>query len=189
MDFFPFKNSIVDTALAAYGECNAIVHNAGICQFQDFTSVTAAQRDRHMAVNYSGPFSITQAVVEQMIAQGRGGSVVCIASITATLGSAQLTHYSPTKAALLGMTVSCAVALGKYGIRFNAVSPGTIETAMNKEELQGEKRGKMIQGVPLGRLGKPEDIAGAVVFFTSDLAQYVSGQNLIVDGGACINYQ
>ena len=128
------------------------MHNAGICQFADFTSVTLAQRDRHMSVNYSGPFAITQAIVKQMIAQGRGGSVVCISSITATLGSAQLTHYSPTKAALLGMTVSCAVALDKYGIRFNAVSPGIIETSLNKEDLQGPKRDLMTKGVPLGRL-------------------------------------
>jgi len=181
--------SIVDTAVSAFGELNAVVHNAGICQFIDFDAVTPQQRDSHMSINYGGPFAITQAVVQQMKRQGRGGSIVTIASITATMGSSQLTHYSPTKAALLGMTVSCAVALGKYGIRFNAVSPGTIETAMNKEDLSGPKRAEMEGRVPLGRLGRPEDIAKPVVFFASDLAQYVSGQNLIVDGAASVNYQ
>ena len=151
--------------------------------------MTPEQLDRHMLVNFRGPFHITQEVTRQLIAQGSGGSIVSIASITATLGSSQLTHYSPTKAALLGMTVSCAVALGQHGIRFNAVSPGTTETAMNKKDLEGGKKAVMESRVPLGRLGVPADIAGPVVFFLSDLARYVTGQNVIIDGGASINYQ
>ncbi|KAM5345666.1 hypothetical protein ACJ41O_011527 [Fusarium nematophilum] len=180
---------IVDAAVSTFGQVNALVHNAGICQFQDFGDVSKSQLDKHMDVNFSGPFSITQAIVQQMIAQGKGGAVVSIASITATMGSSRLTHYSPTKAAVLGMAVSCAVALGKHGIRFNAISPGTVETAMNKADLAGAKRGVMEERVPLGRLGVPEDIAKPVVFLLSDMAQYISGQNVIVDGGASINYQ
>jgi L-rhamnose 1-dehydrogenase len=179
----------VNAAVSAFGEINSIVHNAGICQFVDFSAVTAEQIDRHMSVNFRGPFAITQAVVEQMKLQGRGGSVVSIASITATMGSSQLTHYASSKAAILGMSVSCAVALGRYGIRFNTISPGTIETSMNKADLSGLKRASMEGRVPLGRLGKPEDIAKPIVFFASDLSQYVSGQNLIVDGAASVNYQ
>ncbi|KAI4841686.1 hypothetical protein E4T44_07741 [Aureobasidium sp. EXF-8845] len=178
-----------EAAVSAFGEINTIVHNAGICQFVDFSAVTAEQIDRHMSVNFRGPFAINQAVVEQMKSQGRGGSVVSIASITATMGSSQLTHYASSKAAILGMSVSCAVALGRYGIRFNTISPGTIETSMNKADLSGPKRASMEGRVPLGRLGKPEDIAKPIVFFASDLSQYVSGQNLIVDGAASVNYQ
>ncbi|KAI5240350.1 hypothetical protein E4T42_08408 [Aureobasidium subglaciale] len=180
---------IVDAAISSFGEINVAINNAGICQFLDFAAVTAEQLDTHTAVNFHGPFAITQAVVEQMKKQGTGGSIVSIASITATMGSSRLTHYAATKAALLGMSVSCAVALGRYGIRFNTVSPGTIETAMNKADLSGAKRGSMEERVPLGRLGIPEDIAKPVVFFASDMAQYVSGQNLIVDGAASVNYQ
>ncbi|KAH7140497.1 NAD(P)-binding protein [Dactylonectria estremocensis] len=180
---------IVDTAVATFGEINAIVHNAGICQFEDFIAVSKRQLDKHMEVNFSGPFAITQDIVQQMMAQGKGGAVVSIASITATLGSSQLAHYSATKAAVLGMTASCAVALGKHGIRFNAVSPGTVETAMNKADLAGSKRGAMEERVPLERLGMPEDIAKPVVFLLSDMAQYISGHNLIVDGGASVHYQ
>jgi len=179
----------VQAAVSSFGEINAVVHNAGVCQFVDFSAVTAEQVDRHMSINFQGPFAITQAIVEQMRLQGRGGSVISIASITATMGSAQLTHYASTKAALLGMTISCAVALGQYGIRFNTVSPGTIETSMNREDLGGPKRALMESRVPLGRLGVPEDIAKPIVFFASDLSQYVSGQNLIVDGAASVNYQ
>lgn len=115
--------------------------------------------------------------------------MVSIASISATFGSSQLTHYSPSKAAVLGMTYSCAVALGKHGIRFNALSPGTVETAMNRDDLAGPKRAIMEGKVPLGRLGTPQDIAMPVVFLMSDMARYVSGQNLLVDGAASVNYQ
>ncbi|KAH7117248.1 peroxisomal 2,4-dienoyl-CoA reductase, auxiliary enzyme of fatty acid beta-oxidation [Dactylonectria estremocensis] len=180
---------IIDIAISTFKEVNAIVHNAGIAQFEDFTAISKHQLNKHIEINFAGPFAITQAIVQQMITQGKGGAVVSIASITATLGSSQLVHYSATKAAILGMTVSCAVALGKHGIRFNTVSPGTIETAINRADLAGLKRRVMEERVPLRRLGIPEDIAQPVVFFISDMAQYISGQNLIVDGGASINYQ
>lgn len=165
------------------------MHNAGIAQFAEFGAVTKQQLRKHMAVNVEGPFAISQAVVSQMIAQGQGGSVVSIASVTATVGSSQLTHYAATKAAVLGMTVSSAVSLGKYGIRFNAVSPGTVTTSINRADLVGPKRATMESRVPLGRLGTPADIAQPVVFFLSDMAQYISGHNLIVDGAATVYYQ
>jgi L-rhamnose 1-dehydrogenase len=181
--------SVTKLAVEAFGEINALVSNAGICQFSDFHAVTSAQLNRHISVNFAGPFAMTQAVTNQMIRQGNGGSIISIASITATLGSSQLAHYSATKAALLGMTASCSVALGKYGIRFNCISPGTIETSMNKKDLEGPKRAIMEERVPLRRLGVAEDIARPIVFFASDLSRYVSGQNLIIDGGASVNYQ
>ncbi|KAI1451779.1 NAD(P)-binding protein [Annulohypoxylon moriforme] len=164
--------SIVDAAVSAFGEVNGLVNNAGICQFKDFVAVSKSEAEKHMAVNYHGTFGITQAVVQQMILQGKGGSVVSIASVCATMGAAQLTHYSATKAAVLGM-----------------MSPGTVETTMNKEDLVGPKREWMESRVPLGRLGVPQDIARPVVFFISDMAQYVSGQNLIVDGASTVYYQ
>ncbi|KAK5720379.1 L-rhamnose-1-dehydrogenase [Elasticomyces elasticus] len=180
---------IVDAATKTFGEVNVLVHNAGIAQFEDFVRVSRPQLKRHMDINFGGPFFLSQAVVQQMITQGSSGSVVSIASVTATFGASQLAHYAATKAAVLGMTASCAVGLGRYGIRFNAVSPGTIETAMNSKDLAGAKRDLMEAHVPLGRLGMPEDIAKPVAFLASDMARYVTGQNLIVDGGATLNYQ
>lgn len=175
--------------MSSFGEINGVVHNAGMCQFADFDRVTQVQVKRHMDVNYGGPFMITQAIVQQMIHQGKGGSIVCIASVTATNGSSRLAHYAATKAAVLGMTVSCAIEQGKHRIRFNCVSPGTVETEMNRKDLEGPKKAAMEDRVPLGRLGVPEDISKPVVFFLSDMAQYVSGQNLVVDGGASLYYQ
>lgn len=182
--------ALVQTATKDHGRLDVLVNNAGIYQFLDFAAVTDKIFDRHMAVNATAVFMLIQAASNQMIAQGSGGSIVNIASITATLGSAQLAHYSASKAAVLGMTVSAAVALGPKGIRINCVSPGTVETPLNKADLDvGNKRAEMAARVPLRRLGRPEDIANAVVFFASDLSQYVSGQNLIVCGGSSINYQ
>lgn len=175
---------------SSVGKLDVLVNNAGICQFSPFHDVSQAMLESHLAVNFTAPYMLAQAVSEQMVAHGTKGSIVNIASITATLGSARLTHYSPTKAAILGMTVSCAVALGNKGVRFNSVYPGTIETAMNKADLDKDsKRAEMAARVPLGRLGQPDDIADAVVFFASDSSRYVTGQSLLVDGGASINYQ
>ncbi|KAI7152455.1 hypothetical protein KC349_g8980 [Hortaea werneckii] len=180
---------IVELAISSFGSIDAVVNNAAICQFLDYAAVTKRQLDKHMNINFSAPFMMGQAITERMVAQGKGGAVVSIASVTASFGSRQLTHYAATKAAILGMTASCAVSMGQYGIRFNTVSPGTIETAMNKHDLAGPKREAMESRVPLGRLGTPEDIAKPVVFLLSDMARYISGQNLIVDGASTLNYQ
>ena len=185
----PSTSRIVSAALRVFGQINILIQNAGIAQFAPYLSVTRAQMATHMAVNFTGPFHLSQAVVARMLAQGTGGAIVSIASVSATSGSSQLAHYAATKAAVLGLTASAAVALGRDGIRFNCVSPGTVETAMNREDLQGAKGGEMKARVPLGRLGVPEDIAGPVVFLSSDMARYVTGQNVVVDGGATLNYQ
>ena len=178
-------------AVSDHGRLDVLVNNAGICTFSTYQNITKELLERHLSVNFTAAYMLAQAATAQMTVQGSdGGSIVNIASITATLGSAQLTHYSPTKAAILGMNVSCAVAAGPLGIRFNCVSPGTIETTMNKEDLDlGDKRQKMAGRVPLRRLGTPDDVANAVVFFASDLSRYVTGQYLLVDGGGSINYQ
>jgi len=100
------------------------------------------------------------------------------------------THYTPTKAGLLSLMQSCAIALGPYNIRCNAVLPGTIATDINKDDLSDlDKRKRMEQRTPLGRLGEPEDLAGPIVFLASDMARYVTGASLLVDGGLFVNLQ
>ncbi|KAF4551114.1 Enoyl-(Acyl carrier protein) reductase-like protein 31 [Elsinoe fawcettii] len=183
-------SKLVKSAIEAHGQLDGLVNNAGICTFSPFEHVTRKLLERHLDVNFTASYRLAQAAAKEMIARGTGGSIVNIASITAILGSEQLTHYSASKAALLGMTSSFCVALGKHGIRINSVCPGTIETTMNKDDLDhGGKRAEMASRVPMARLGQPEDIAQAVVFFSSDLSRYVSGQSLLVDGGASVNYQ
>jgi L-rhamnose 1-dehydrogenase len=182
--------TFMQKAVNDHSRLDVLVNNAGICTFSTYANVTRELIDRHLNINFTAAFLLSQQATAQMRTQGTGGSIVNIASITATLGSAELTHYSATKAAILGMTVSCAVAAGPDGVRVNAVSPGTTETSMNQADLDKDgKRADMASRVPLRRLGKPGDIANAVVFFASDLSRYITGQNLLVDGGGGINYQ
>jgi L-rhamnose 1-dehydrogenase len=106
--------------------------------------------------------------------QGTGGSIIGISSISALVGGAGQTHYTPTKAGVLSLMQSCACALGKYGIRCNALLPGTIKTQLNEEDLADEEKKKYMESrIPLGRTGKPEDLAGPAVFLASDLSKYV----------------
>jgi len=147
--------------------------------------------ERTRQVNLDGSFYVVQAVANQMKAQvPQGGSIIGISSISALVGGELQCHYTPTKAGILSLMQSCAVALGKYGIRANAILPGTIQTDINKEDLSDlEKREYMIKRTALGRLGAPDDIAGPVVFLASDLAKYVTGASLLVDGGLFVNLQ
>jgi L-rhamnose 1-dehydrogenase len=133
---------------------------------------------------------MAQAAGNQMVKQGRGGAIIGMSSISAYVGGEYQTHYTPTKAGLLSMMNSLAIALGKHGIRCNAVLPGTIQTDLNKDDLSDPKKRDYMAGrVPLGRLGVPEDLAGPVIFLASDMARYVNGAALLVDGGMFVNLQ
>jgi len=147
--------------------------------------------ERTRQVNLDGSFYVVQAVANQMKSQTpQGGSIIGISSISALVGGAMQCHYTPTKAGILSLMQSCAVALGKYNIRANAILPGTIATDINKEDLADvTKRENMEKRTALGRLGVPSDIAGPVVFMASDLAKYVTGASLLVDGGLFVNLQ
>ncbi|KAF8585526.1 NAD-binding protein [Ramaria rubella] len=183
--------SIVKECVKAFGRIDVLVSNAGICPFWDFLSMPREVWDRTRQVNLDGSFYIVQAVANQMKAQDpQGGAIVAISSISALVGGEFQCHYTPTKAGVLSLMQSCAVALGKYKIRCNAILPGTIETDINKDDLSDvKKREYMEQRTSLGRLGVPEDIAGPVVFLASDLARYVTGSGLLVDGGLFVNLQ
>lgn len=125
-----------------------------------------------------------------MVQTPPGGSIIGVSSISALVGGAGQTHYTPTKAGVLSLMQSAACALGKHGIRCNALLPGTIRTQMNDADLADEvKRTRMEDRIPLGRLGQPEDLAGPAVFLASDLSAYVTGAQLLVDGGAFVNLQ
>ncbi|KAF9887910.1 hypothetical protein FE257_009432 [Aspergillus nanangensis] len=185
-------NRLISQTISTFGRIDTLVNNAGICQFAPAGSVTKALLAKHVDVNFTAAWLLTQAATEEMVRRNRGGggSVVSIASITAVRGSKELAHYAPTKAALLAMSKSFAVEFGRYGIRYNCVLPGTIQTTMNEKDLAvGGKKKWMEERVPLGRLGRPEDIAGGVVFFASELSKYVSGEQLLIDGGASVYYQ
>jgi len=180
----------VSAAAEALGGIDVFVSNAGICPFHSFLDTPSETFERTMAVNLHGAYYMTQAAANRMKDQGRGGSIIAISSISALVGGGMQAHYTPTKAGVHSLMQSCAIALGPHGIRCNSVMPGTIATDINKDDLADPgKRAYMEGRIPLGRLGEPQDVAGCVVFLASDLARYVTGAAVLVDGGAFVNLQ
>jgi L-rhamnose 1-dehydrogenase len=180
----------VAAAAKELGGVDVFVSNAGICPFHAFLDTPPETLERTMAVNLHGAYYMTQAAANRMKDQGRGGSIIAISSISALVGGGMQAHYTPTKAGVHSLMQSCAIALGPYKIRCNSVMPGTIATDINKEDLADPgKRAYMEKRIPLGRLGEPQDVAGCVVFLASDLARYVTGASVLVDGGAFVNLQ
>lgn len=180
----------VDAAVKAFGKVDVFVSNAGICPFHGFLDMPREVLERTLRVNLHGAWYMTQAAANQMVAQRHGGAIIAVSSISALVGGGMQTHYTPTKAGVHSLMQSCAIALGPKGIRCNSVLPGTIETDINREDLADPgKRAYMSGRIPLGRLGAPEDLAGPIVFLASDLAAYVTGAALLVDGGAFVNLQ
>jgi len=168
----------------------ALGRNAGICPFHAFLDMPVETLRRTMEVNLHGAYYMVQAAANQMVKQEEGGAIVAISSISALVGGEMQTHYTPTKAGVHSLMQSCAVALGRYGIRCNSILPGTIATDINKDDLADPKKREYMEGrIPLGRLGRPEDIASVVAFLASDMAGYMSGAALLVDGGAFVNFQ
>lgn len=181
---------IIHEAVKAFDKIDVFVNNAGICPFHSFLDMPKDLYMQTVNTNLNGAYFAVQAAANQMKKQGSGGSIIAVSSISALVGGGMQTHYTPTKAGLLSLMQSCAVALGQYGIRCNAVLPGTIATDINKEDLADkEKFNYMASRTCLGRLGVPEDIAGPIVFLASDMASYVTGASLLVDGGLFVNLQ
>ena len=182
--------AFIAEAASAFGKVDVFVNNAGICPFHAFLDMPRETFERTMRVNLHGAYFMVQAAANRMVRQNSGGSIVAISSISALVGGEYQTHYTPTKAGVHSLMQSAAIALGKHGIRCNSVLPGTIPTEINREDLSdAKKRAAMENRVPLGRLGQPEDIVGPVLFLASDMARYVTGAALLVDGGMFVNLQ
>ena len=182
--------AFVDEAVRAFGRIDVFVSNAGICPFHAFLDMPVETLERTMRVNLLGAYYMVQAAANRMVTQGHGGSIIAVSSISALVGGEFQTHYTPTKAGVLSLMQSTAIALGRHRIRCNAVMPGCILTDINKDDLSDlNKRSHMEKRVPLGRLGEPDDLAGPIIFLASDLARYVTGAALLVDGGMFVNLQ
>lgn len=180
----------IDRAVDALGRIDAFVNNAGICPFHAFLDMPVETFERTMRVNLHGAYFMVQAAANRMVEQGDGGSIIAMSSISALVGGEYQTHYTPTKAGLHSLMQSAAIALGRHNIRCNSLFPGTILTDINKDDLADENKRRSMEGrVPLGRLGQPEDLVGPTVFLASDLARYVTGASLLVDGGLYVNLQ
>ncbi len=170
------------------GRIDILVNNAGITQPRKLLDITVADYEAVLDVSLKGTLLASQVVLPTMVAQN-SGSIVCISSVSAQRGGGILggPHYSAAKAGVLGLARAMARDFGPNGIRVNCVTPGLIATDINKGKIPEEKRGAILEGIPLGRIGEPADVAGCVTFLASDLAKYVTGVTLDCNGGMLIH--
>jgi len=182
----------VDAAIAAtmarYGRVDILVNNAGVTQPRKTVDISAADYDFVLDVSLRGTLLCSQAVIPAMEKQG-DGSIICISSVSAQRGGGILggPHYSAAKAGVLGLARAMARELGPAGVRVNCITPGLIGTDIIKGKLTDERKAEIAETIPLARLGRAEDIAGACVFLGSDLSRYCTGITLDVNGGMLIH--
>jgi len=168
---------------STHGRLDILVNNAGIYQRKPMEDTSEEEWDLMMAVNAKGPFLGVKAAVEAMKISG-GGSIINLSS-TAGLRSSLSVHYGASKGALRLMTKSIANRFAKDGIRCNSVHPGPIDTAMGHKAVpEDQLQERLYNRIPLGRFGKPEEIANAILFLASDESSFMTGSEMVVDGGS-----
>jgi NAD(P)-dependent dehydrogenase (short-subunit alcohol dehydrogenase family) len=168
------------------GSVAILVNNAGVIRYaaMDSAEVQQAWSDV-MEVNLSGPFNMAHAFLDQL--KSTRGAIVNVSSIAAFIYTNNTVAYSASKGGIRSLTVALAKELGEHGIRVNAIAPGAINTTMSPSAQDEVKRANLVRRVPLGRIGEPEDLIGPISFLASDMAAYVTGQTLVVDGGYLTN--
>ena len=178
----------VEAAMAAaeraLGPIDILVNNAGLTRDNILLRLTDADWNAVLDANLKGAFHTTRAVIKGMMKR-RAGRIVNITSIVGLTGNKGQANYAASKAGLIGFTKSVAKEYASRNILVNCIAPGFIETEMT-DALPTEARATLLEEIALGRLGRPEDVAGTVLFLASDLAAYITGQVLVVDGGMVI---
>jgi len=177
---------MVNQVQEIFGRIDVLVNNAGIIRRGTIETVTEEDWDRVMEVNLKGTFNCSKAVVEVMKQQGYG-KIVNVSSIAGKMGDiTSAPGYGSSKAGMDALAKTLAMQLARYGINVNTVSPHAIETEMSAQWSE-ERRKEIIASIPLGRLGKPEDVANAVLFLASEEASFITGEILDVNGGALMD--
>ncbi|MDE2364918.1 MAG: SDR family oxidoreductase [Hyphomicrobiales bacterium] len=178
----------VEEIAKAFGKIDILINNAGVTQAIKVWDIDEASWDRIQDVNLKGVLFMSQAVMPHMRA-AKSGAVACMSSVSAQRGGGILggAHYSAAKAGVLGLAKAMARELGPDGIRVNCVTPGLIQTDINAGKISDEKRKEILEGIPLGRLGVPQDVANIFLFLASDLSAYTTGAVIDVNGGMLIH--
>lgn len=171
-------DSVLDTT-----PVDVLVNNAGIPSEQPFLAEDHDEWERTLAANLAGPVRLSSAVAAHLVDRGAPGSIINVLSIAAFRSIRNLGAYSVSKAGLAQATRSLALELARHAIRVNAIVPGYIETPMNEEYLAGRGGDRTVARIPMGRVGTPADLDGAVVFLASAASAYVTGACIAVDGG------
>jgi len=172
---------MVGAILARFGQVDILVNNAGIARDKLILRMTEEDWDAVLNINLKGTFNCTKAVVRHMSKQ-RSGKIVNIASVVGEMGNAGQGNYAASKAGVIGFTKTIAREFAQRGINVNAIAPGYIETPMT-DALPDKAKEELKRLIPMDRLGKPEDVAEAVLFLVSESANYITGQVLNVNGG------
>ncbi len=186
--------NLVASTVKVWGSLDALVNNAGVVHAADFLKVTEADFDRVIRTNLKGMFLVGQAVARQMVKQieegGTPGAIVNMSSINAVVAIGNQVPYSASKGGVMQLTKVMALSLAPYGIRVNAIGPGSIMTEMLATVMNDKAaRGRVLSRTPLGRLGDPSEIAAVAAFLASDEASYITGETIYADGGRLpLNY-
>lgn len=183
--------ALVARTIAAFGGLDIMLSNAGIAEPVPFLDITDAQYERTLAINLRSAFIGGQIAARQMVAQGRGGVIINMSSVNALLAIPGLVAYAISKGGINQLTKVMAMELAPFGIRVNAIGPGTILTELAKKAVLGneEARRKVLSRTPLGRGGEPEEVAGVAAFLAGPDSSYITGQTIYPDGGRlALNY-
>ncbi|MDP5120243.1 MAG: 3-oxoacyl-[acyl-carrier-protein] reductase [Spirosomaceae bacterium] len=178
---FNAADELVTNVVADFGKIDVLINNAGITRDTLIMRMTEEHWDDVMRINLKSAFNLVKAATKPMM-RARAGSIINITSVVGIMGNAGQANYAASKAGMIGFTKSVAKELGSRNIRCNAIAPGFIETEMTGE-LNEDKLKEWMSGIPLKRAGSGEDIANACAYLGSDMAAYVTGQVLVVDGG------
>lgn len=172
-----------DEAKAALGPIGIVVHCAAIAAVSPFLDTDRGFFDHSLAVNLGAAFSLYQSAARDLVAEGRGGRMIAITSISGARAGYGRTAYGTSKAALIHLVGQMALELGPYGITANSVAPGPVDTPFSRNAHTAEARADYHRTIPMGRYGTEADVASATAYLASDEAGYVNGQTLFVDGG------
>lgn len=177
--------AMVEEAARLLGGLDIVFSNAGICRFTPFLEIDDGNWQRHIDVNFSGGFWVTQQAAQMMVKQGTGGRIIFMTSIGSFRSNATQTHYCATKGGLHLLAEGMACELGGYGITVNCIAPGWMHTDINDAQSRDEASVKpwLKAHVSVGRLGTPKDVQSAVLFLASKESEYVNGATISVDGG------
>lgn len=181
---------LIDESVRQLGPLDILVNNAGIEKRAAFVEVTEADYDQVLGVNLKGAFFVTQAFVRHLLGGKRPGRVINISSVHEEMPFPGFSTYCVSKGGMQLLTRNLAVELGAFGITVNGIAPGAIATEINRALLDDQPRvARLLKQIPLGRMGKPEDVAGLAAFLASPDADYVTGSTYYVDGGLAWDYR